>query len=91
MKRHAASCGAPLEHPVGHARMQMDMLVERRAKAVLERDRTKPRAGLSRRVTISWHIRRIAKQPFNLLQKHPRQRGHRLWPVSQYAPQPLRH
>jgi len=31
--------------------MQMHMLVERRAKPVLKRDRTKPRAGLSRRVT----------------------------------------
>ena len=48
MKRHAATIGGPLEHPVGHAGMQMHMLVERRAKAVLERDRTQPRAGLSR-------------------------------------------
>jgi hypothetical protein len=51
VKRHVATCGGPLEHSVGHASMQMHMLVERRAKAVLERDRTQPRAGLSRCVT----------------------------------------
>ena len=66
MKRHATTCGGTLEHPVGHAGMQMHMLVERRAKAVLERDRTQPRASLSRRVTISRHICRMTKQPFDL-------------------------
>ena len=91
MKRHAATCGALLEHPVGHAGMQIYMLVERRAKPVLKRDRTKPRAGLSRRVTSSWQIRRMTKQLFDLFQKYPRQRRHRLWPVGQDAPQPLRH
>ena len=48
MKRHAATIGGPLKHPVGHAGMQMHMLVDRRAKPVLKRDRTQPRAGLSR-------------------------------------------
>ncbi len=46
---------------------------------------------MSRRVTISWHIRRMTEQPFDLFQKYPRQRRHRLRPVGQYAPQPLRH
>jgi len=91
VKRHAATIGGPLEHSVGHAGMQMHMLVERRAKAVLERDRTQPRAGLSRRGEISWLIRRMTEQPFDLFQKYPRQRRHRLWPVGQYAAQPLRH
>ena len=44
----------------------MHMLVERRAELVLKPDCTKPRAGMSRRVTISWHIRRMTKQPFDL-------------------------
>ena len=68
--------------------MQMHRLVERRAKAVLERDRTQPGAGLSHRVTISWHIGRMTKQLFDLFQKYPRQRRHRLWPVGQDAPDP---
>ena len=67
VKRHAAAIGGPLEHSVGHAGMQMHKLVERGAKPVLERDRTQPRAGLSRRVTSSWQIRRMTKQPFDLL------------------------
>ena len=67
MKRHAVAIGGPLEHSVGHAGMQMHMLVECRAKPVLKRDRTQPRAGLSRRVTISWLIRRMTEQPFDLL------------------------
>ena len=91
MKRHAITFDTPRKHPVGHASMQMHMLVERRAEPVLERDRTQPRAGLSRRVTSSWQIRRMTKQPFDLFQKYPRQRRHRLWPVGQDAPQPLRH
>ena len=71
MKRHAITFDTPRKHPVGHASMQMHMLVERRAKPVLKRDRTKPRAGLSRRVTSSWQIRRMTKQPFDLFQKYP--------------------
>ena len=63
MKRHAATCGALLEHPVGHAGMQMHMLVERRAEPVLKRDRTQPRADMFRRITVSRHIRRMTKQP----------------------------
>ncbi|NDA50307.1 MAG: hypothetical protein EBY60_07800, partial [Actinobacteria bacterium] len=66
-------------------------LVERRAKPVLKRDRTQPRADMFRRITVSRHIRRMTKQPFDLFQKYPRQRRHRLWPVGQDAPQPLRH
>ena len=66
MKRHAAPCNAPLEHPVGYARTQKHMPVERRAEPVLKRDRTEPRAGLSLRITVSWHSCRIAKQSFNL-------------------------
>ena len=50
--------------------MQIHMLVERRDKAVLERDRPQPRAGLSRCVTLSWHIRRMTEQLFDLFQKH---------------------
>jgi len=40
--------------------MQMHMLVERRAKPVLERDRAQPRVGLSCYNTFSWYSRRIA-------------------------------
>ena len=83
--------GSLLLLAVGRARMQMNMLVDRRAKAVLERDRTKPRAGLSRRFPISWHIRGVTKPLFDLFQKYPRQRRHRLWPVGEYATQPFRH
>jgi hypothetical protein len=70
VKRHAATFSAPRKHPVGHTGMQMHMQVECRAEPVLERDCTQPRAGLSRCVTLSWHIRRIAKQLFDLFQKH---------------------
>jgi hypothetical protein len=62
VKRDTATCGPLRKHPVGNAGMRMHMLVQRRAEAVLERDRTKPRAGLSRPVTIGWHTCRIAKQ-----------------------------
>ncbi len=71
MKRHAITFDTPRKHPVGHAGMQMHMLVERRAKAVLKRDRTQPRADMFRRITVSRHIRRMTKQPFDLFQKYP--------------------
>ena len=64
MKRDTATCGPLRKHPVGNAGMRMHMLVQRRTEAVLERDRTKPRAGLSRPVTIGWHTCRIPAQPF---------------------------
>ena len=64
MKRDTATCGPLRKRPVGNAGMRMHMLVQRRAEAVLERDRTKPRAGLSRPVTIGWHTCRIPEQPF---------------------------
>jgi hypothetical protein len=40
VKRHAAACGGPLKHPVGHAGMQMHMLVERRAKGLWRKSAT---------------------------------------------------
>ena len=43
----------PPEHPVGYAGMQMDPSINRRAKPVLERDRTRPQVGLGRRVTVA--------------------------------------
>ena len=47
MKRDVASSHNPLKHSGGHAGMPMDMLVERRAKPMLERDCTEPGTGLS--------------------------------------------
>ena len=46
MKREVASNRNPPKHPIGHAGMQMDMLVECRAKPVLEGDRSKPGTGM---------------------------------------------
>ncbi len=79
-----------LKHPVGYTSMQMHMPVERRAKPVLKRDRAKPGTGLPGGAAACRNACRVAKQPFDLVQKNARQRRHRLWPVGQHTPQPLR-
>ena len=71
--------------------MQMDMLVERRAKPVLKRDRSKPGTGLPGEAGACRNACRVTKQPFNLAQKNLRQRHHRLWAVSQDAAEPLQY
>ena len=80
----------PLKHPVGYTSMQMHMPVERRAKPVLERDRTKPGTGLPGCGSDACNTCCIAKQPFDLVQKNARQRRHRLRPVSQHTPHTFR-
>ena len=90
MKPDVTCSRDPLKHPIGYTGMQMHMPIERRAKPMLKRDGAKPGTGLPGTAAAYRNARRVAKQPFNLVQKNARQRRHRRRAIGQYPPQPLR-
>jgi hypothetical protein len=66
--------GSRQEDAVGYARVEMHVVVERRAKAVQEGDDTVPRAGRTRRVGGLGDACGSSQQPLDLVKEDPRER-----------------
>jgi len=71
LRRGVAACfvGSRHEDAVGHARVEVHMVVERRAEAVQERDGAEPRAGGIRRVGIMWDTGDREQEPLDLVEE----------------------
>ena len=79
------------EDAVGHAGVEVHMVVERRAKAMQKGDATEPRAGGCGGVGISRDTCRSADQPLDLVKKDLREGCDGSGAVCEKPAQPLRH
>jgi hypothetical protein len=79
------------EDAVGHARMQVHVVIERRSEAVQKGDGAESRASLARPVTVTGQARRSTEQLLDLFDEDLREGRDCVGPVSEEAAQPLQH
>ena len=81
----ACSISSRHEHAVGHAGVEVDMMVERRTEAVQKGDAAEPRAGGCGGGGISRDACRSAQQPLDLVKKDLRECGDGSGSVGEHA------
>jgi hypothetical protein len=92
-RRGVTACpvGRRHEDAIGHSGVEVDMMVERRAEAVQERDTAEPRAGGCGYIDGRRHACRSAQQPLDLVKEEFREGGDGGGTVCKHASQSLRH
>jgi hypothetical protein len=90
-KLRAAAVGTLREHAVGHARMEVDVALDRRAETVQEGDGAQAWLRRRRGIISTCGASRFAEQPFDLAEKDPRRGRDGLGPVGKASSEPLWH